>query len=393
MYWTTLLLPVVASAAVIEERQLGGGSALAGIDELQPKVRANARRTITKMGPYTIPASTSGKGFGDSTSWGSAFFGSVAQGLCNNNGKDPPQDCTMLAGRVGVMWADGSNRIADPSTGIYIHHILSSNVNKRETPWFSNCNNPTRASMNVNGITGGSGFLSTGEDSAADQVRWTDENAIFDTGYHVKATDRFNYWAQIVNYNKQPAKIYVTFDTEWVPGLVGQDTKTIVVSATCGGGRIKMSTEGATNTTSGKFYMMEDGRIIGARGHIHDGGEAMHMFINDKYICSSSAVYGTRNEGGPMEGMGQHGHGGPKGMVKRQNDADLLTISRMSDCPGPFKVKKGDSIVLTAEYNLQKHPLRVSASGAKQADVMAMMGFLFSPGLGPIKLLNGTIVD
>jgi hypothetical protein len=61
---------------------------------------------------------TGGKGFGDSTSWGSPFFGSVVKGLCNNNGKDKPQDCTMLAGRVGVMWADGSGRIADPSTGI-----------------------------------------------------------------------------------------------------------------------------------------------------------------------------------------------------------------------------------------------------------------------------------
>ena len=51
---------------------------------------------------------------------------------------------------------------------------------------------------------------------------WTDsKGAVWDTGYHIKANDKFNYWAQIVNYNKQPAKIYVTFDTEWVPGLVG----------------------------------------------------------------------------------------------------------------------------------------------------------------------------
>jgi hypothetical protein len=51
--------------------------------------------------------------------------------------------------------------------GIYIHHILSSDVTKKEKPWFSNCGTPTRASMNVNGLTGGTGFLSTGEDSAA----------------------------------------------------------------------------------------------------------------------------------------------------------------------------------------------------------------------------------
>jgi hypothetical protein len=54
--------------------------------------------------------------------------------------------------------------------GIYIHHILSSDVTKKEKPWFSNCNTPSRASMNVNGLTGGTGFLSTGEDSAAVRI-------------------------------------------------------------------------------------------------------------------------------------------------------------------------------------------------------------------------------
>ena len=128
MYWNTLLLPLAASAAILEPRQ--GGSPLAGIDELKPQFRSTARRTITKIGPYTIPASTGGKGFGDSTSWGSPFFGSVVKGLCNNNGKDKPQDCTMLAGRVGVMWADGSGRIADPSTGkIYLNIFTRFNTN------------------------------------------------------------------------------------------------------------------------------------------------------------------------------------------------------------------------------------------------------------------------
>jgi hypothetical protein len=32
---------------------------------------------------------------------------------------------------------------------------------------------------------------------------------------------------------------------------------------------IRMSQAGSTNTTSGKFYIMEDGRILGGRGHIH----------------------------------------------------------------------------------------------------------------------------
>ena len=90
----------------------------------------------------------------------------------------------------------------------------------------------------------------------------------------------------------------------------------------------------------------------------------MHMFINNKFTCSSSAIYGTRNEGGGMGGMaemGGHSHGG-KGMVKRNPQGasqkkEILTVASMSDCEGPFKVKKGDSVVLKAEYDLKKHPL------------------------------------
>jgi hypothetical protein len=89
----------------------------------------------------------------------------------------------------------------------------------------------------------------------------------------------------------------------------------------------------------------------------------MHMFINEKYVCSSSAIYGTRNEkeGGEGEmGMAGHSHGG-KGMAKRSPQApktsELMTVSSMSDCEGPFKVKKGDSVIIKAEYDLKKHPL------------------------------------
>jgi hypothetical protein len=49
MYWTTFLLPLAASAAILETRQ-AGGSPLAGVDELKPQFRKNAKRTMTRMG-------------------------------------------------------------------------------------------------------------------------------------------------------------------------------------------------------------------------------------------------------------------------------------------------------------------------------------------------------
>jgi len=41
------------------------------------------------------------------------------------------------------------------------------------------------------------------------------------SGYHVGANDVFTCWAQLVNYNKEPAKVYIFYDLEWVPGNIG----------------------------------------------------------------------------------------------------------------------------------------------------------------------------
>jgi hypothetical protein len=74
----------------------------------------------------------------------------------------------------------------------------------------------------------------------------------------------------------------------------------------------------------------------------------MDLFINDKYTCSSKATYGISTEG--------HSHdsgstGGP--------DASIKTITSMSACNAGagIKVKKGDYMTATAEYNLASHPL------------------------------------
>jgi len=160
------------------------------------------------------------------------------------------------------------------------------------------------------------------------------------------------------------------------PRYSGDDVKTVTLTATCGGSpAIKLSNTGPTNTTSGKFYFMEDGNVLGARGHLHDGGVKVSLFINDKFICASNAVYGDRaGESPAMAGKegASHGHG-----AEAQGGAGIKTISFMSPCKGPYPVKKGDSMKLIAEYDLVKHPLRSTGSG-KAADVMGMMGITFS---------------
>jgi hypothetical protein len=72
-----------------------------------------------------------------------------------------------------------------------------------------------------------------------------------------------------VNYNTEPKDIYITYDLEWLPGIQGDDVKTVLLSVTSCSTSIKLSESGPTNTTSGKFYFLEDGKVFRARGHLH----------------------------------------------------------------------------------------------------------------------------
>jgi len=128
---------------------------------------------------------------------------------------------------------------------------------------------------------------------------------------------------------------------------------------------------------------MEDGRVLGGRGHLHDGGVKVVMYINEKFTCASDAIYGVKDQSdsgmsgmGGSEMAGGHSHGGGGGGGEKSS-VGIKTISSMTSCRGPFPVKKGDTLKLVAEYDLSKHPLRDTGSG-KAADVMGMMGISFS---------------
>lgn len=123
-----------------------------------------------------------------------------------------------------------------------------------------------------------------------------------------------------------------------------------------------------------------------------DGGVQVSMFINEKFVCKSDAVYGVKGGSGEAgEGMAGHSHGGAAGggmaaapapaagAAKPDPSSGIKTISSMTTCNGPFPVKKGDTLKLVAEYNLAEHPLRDTGNGKGAADVMGMMGISFSP--------------
>jgi len=368
----TLPLAVSVSAAVLEPRQFKVAT-VAGIDKLKPAIRkvAGVQRTLTKFGPYTLKASTAGApkgdghshggggmgmgGGGDSTLGGQTFFLSINKGFCNDAGP-----CTVYGGKVGVMYEDGT--AATPENGVYIHHVLTTDTSKKAGSFLSGCDN-TKPGMSISGMGMGAGFVGTGEDSGKRPVLYTREDGSSPSGYWVAKGDKFIANVVLVNYNKTPKNVFVTYDLEWAPGELGNNAKGMLIAVNqCRGKSIRVSQTGPTNTTSGKFTFLEDGQIIGARGHLHDGGVKMDMIINDKFVCASKASYGG------------------DGAVMKQGETEYKAISGMSPCSDKaIPVKKGDTFAMVVEYDLQKHPLRKSASGAEATGVMGMWSITFEP--------------
>ena len=74
-------------------------------------------------------------------------------------------------------------------------------------------------------------------------------------------------------------------------------------------------------------------------GHVHEEAVQMDLFLNDKYICSSKAKYGSA-----------------VGQVDK-NGNPWESIKEVTTCSGPIHVKSGDCLSMTAEYDLTKHPM------------------------------------
>lgn len=205
----------------------------------------------------------------------------IRDGVCKN--------CTVLKGKIGIVNADGTE--ANPQTGIYIHHILTFDTRKRGKSFVQGC-------LGGGGSTPigmGSKFIGTGEDNNNIDVWYTAKDGGHMGGFHIGSSDTFMLNADLVSYADGPSQVYVTLDTEYLKGQVGGDAREMLLSVTgCGNSAIKLSETGPTSTKSGVFTFTEDGMLLGAKGHLHSGGDKMILYINGQVACESKATYGNK---------------------------------------------------------------------------------------------------
>jgi len=207
------------------------------------------------------------------------------------------KNCTILAGASSLEFEDGTP--ADPEHGVYIHHILSADITRWGTTTILPCDfadSEVQKARETFKMLAPSAFLGRAEDNGRDTVLFTSRDGTFDSGFHLGESNTFLLQTDFVNYNKETKKVYVTFDIEYVDGITGVEASTNLLSVVgCGAGEPKVNLTGPAVTESKRFPILADGTIIALKGHLHNGGERMVLYLNDEEICTSLPTYDSHN--------------------------------------------------------------------------------------------------
>jgi hypothetical protein len=243
--------------------------------------------------------------------------------------------CTVLYAKADTYFPNSTR--AGVSSGLYNHHIVVLDDKKRNLPWYL-CDSKSEL-----GASESAGFIVSGVDEAANF--FTSPDGSFKSGYWIgEKQNRFIMQAELINYRDKGLSAYITTEIEYVEGsLAGySDTSVSLLSVTGCKSPDYHAPHGESeyNVTSPIVHMPNDGYIINAKGHMHDGGVNVVLTLNGKVICESRAIYG----GSGSESVGPDGK-------------PWQTIREMTQCTNAIPVKKGDVIRMLSVYNTNLHPL------------------------------------
>jgi hypothetical protein len=170
-------------------------------------------------------------------------------------------ECTVISGQVGAQFADGSPAL--PASGVYIHHILSTNSNKKVEPFVSRCDTSGDVKSIRRPASAPAGFIGGSDDNIDEPMVYGTKDGSIEGGYWVSKGDTMSVWADLVNLGATAKTVYVTYDLEYIPGHVGADAQGSLISVTgCGGRKIATPESAAANTTSGKFRFFRNGYLV-----------------------------------------------------------------------------------------------------------------------------------
>jgi hypothetical protein len=154
------------------------------------------------------------------------------------------KDCTVLAVKIDVVFENGTR--ADVSSGVYLHHILSVNIvpdrqlKSNMISGFSSFCGGSAVEQAVSSLTDVMGMFTNsfqqaifGFGAVDEFTQWfTTPDGKFNSGFYLGNNDKMLMQAEIVNYRKEPQKVFLQFDVEYLPGKVGGEAVTAFTTTT-----------------------------------------------------------------------------------------------------------------------------------------------------------------
>jgi hypothetical protein len=325
------------------------------------QVPTGAGSTKIRYGPFTIPDMNS-----PSTGLASArpLLGLPAENgmVWNQPVRDirrPCDGCLVTSMQAGLEYADGT--VANIDTGAWLHHmVLMSQGTDRRDPTCSG--NPfSLPHFAVGGTPENTErfFASGNERTALEAIPGQNY------GYRVNAGDRWHLLVDLMNTTTAAKTVYLTMNYSYVPASTAgyRGVQPIWLDAAqCGTSEVPART-GAYTVKSNPYTSTVSGQLIGAGGHLHDGGTHLTVERNGQVFCDGAALYGTKpgytTPMAPGDDM-DHSHGGA-----------MTHISEHPACRQNLPtINAGDRLSITGFYDDAQHPQMVH--GGRLHTVMAI---------------------
>lgn len=242
---------------------------------------------------------------------------------------------------AGLELLDGSD--ANIDKGLWLHHMVMFNKGPGREDFTCRDTDISVPHVSIGATSRNSErfFASGNERTMGIFPEWNTTDA----GYKINAKDSFAGLIELMNENMDDKTVYMTITYDIVKGHPFKDNIRVVWFdiRQCGTSEANPPKGKNRFTFEWTWQATIDAEVIGAIGHLHDGGSQLRLSVDDKETCTNPAKYGTKPEYVQKNAMGHHSMGA------------LTHISDMKPCYGddfPHKrIRKGQNWKIFSDYD------------------------------------------
>jgi hypothetical protein len=198
-------------------------------------------------------------------------------------------------------------------------------------------------------------------------------------GYWVSEGDKFHTLTQHMNMRPQPVRLFVTYTYEYLEGIPPAGWLNIkpvwVDVGNCSHAAVPVQKGPTFNLTGRTWISYIEGPMLGASGHVHNGGSEVQLVHNGEQAYVLNFGYGASSE--PVQSPALE-NPNPRLHRRQAGMPGMKYISNTTICVDLGTLKMGDTLRVEASYDTGEYMPMVDNDGVIE-EVMGM--FLVLIGL------------